>query len=249
MRLPDYLKQTGAITDERLYRAFCAIDRASFLPEDRQEEAHRDWVIPTYQVRGKSLSTNSQPSLIAAMIEMLRLTGSERVLEIGAGTGYCTALLASMLDLGVVYSVDILDNLVEEARKNLARYEIANARLKVGDGFFGWEEEAPFDAILATVAIGDIPGRLFDQLKVGGLFVCPLYIHQGRTPVYLLERLSPLEVFGSFRIDAVFITMADHIGPEENRLHKPKTRIRFRKETPDSPYLLSTAHGGRERWF
>lgn len=247
MRLSDYLSLTGAITDERLYRAFSTIDRAGFLPEDRHQEAHRDWVIPTLQVQGKSLSTNSQPSLIAAMIELLGLTGSERVLEIGTGTGYCTAILSTLLDRGEVYSVDILESLISKANQNLARYEITNAHVRAGDGFQGWEEAAPFDAILATVAIGDIPDRLFEQLKVGGRFVCPLYIHSEETPVYLLERSSASEVTGSFRIDAVFISMTEHIGPEENRLQKPRRRIVFRKETENSPYRLNPMNVGKTK--
>jgi len=247
MHLSDFLRQTGAITDERLYRAFSVIDRASFLPVERQQEAHRDWVIPTYEVCGKSLSTNSQPSLIAAMIELLRLTGSERLLEIGTGTGYCTAILSTLLEGGEVYSIDILDNLVASARQNLAPYGIVNAHLKTGDGFQGWEEAAPFDAILATVAIGDIPDKLFEQLKVGGRFVCPLYIHSEATPVYLLERSSAVEVNGSFRIDAIFLTMPNHIGPEENRIHKPKREIVYRKETADSPYRLNLTNSGKRK--
>jgi protein-L-isoaspartate(D-aspartate) O-methyltransferase len=105
------------------------------------------------------------------MSEALELTGKERVLEIGTGSGYQTAILARLA--AAVYSIEIIAALSEQAKANLAPLGFTNVELKVGDGFFGWEEKAPYDAILLTAASPKVPEPLWRQLREGGRMLMP----------------------------------------------------------------------------
>ena len=114
----------------------------------------------------------SQPYIVAFMTELLNLNGTERVLEIGTGSGYQTAVLGKLA--AEVYSIEILPTLSKRAKTLLERLGFDNVHLKVGDGFFGWEEQAPFDAILVTAAAPKIPETLWRQLREGGRLIMPL---------------------------------------------------------------------------
>ncbi|HZD39123.1 MAG TPA: protein-L-isoaspartate O-methyltransferase, partial [Terriglobales bacterium] len=129
--------------------------------------------------------TISQPYIVARMTELLGLEGGEKVLEIGTGSGYQTAILAQLAQS--VYSIEILPSLSERAGSILGSLGFTNIELKVGDGFFGWEEKGPFDAILVTAAAPRIPGRLWKQLKEGGRLVMPLG-KEGKTQTLIRAR-------------------------------------------------------------
>ena len=155
------------IRDRRVLEAMGAIERELFVPEKLRAFAYEDRPLPIGEGQ-----TISQPYIVAYMTELLRLKGTERVLEIGTGSGYQTAVLAKLAQ--EVYSIEIIPRLSERAKIVLDRLGFDNVHLKVGDGFFGWEERSPFDAILVTAAAPTIPEALWHQLGEGGRLILPL---------------------------------------------------------------------------
>jgi protein-L-isoaspartate(D-aspartate) O-methyltransferase len=144
-----------------------SIPRHLFVPQNLQSSAYEDRPLPIGEGQ-----TISQPYIVAFMTELLELKGGEKVLEIGTGSGYQTAVLARLA--AQVYSVEILTPLSKQAQKRLEQMGVANIKLKVGDGFFGWQENAPFDAILLTASAAKLPEPLWHQLREGGRLVMPL---------------------------------------------------------------------------
>lgn len=159
------LKGRG-IKDPRVLAAMAAIPRHEFVPEKQRAATYEDRPLPI-----GAGQTISQPYIVAYMSEALELTGKERVLEIGTGSGYQTAILARLA--AAVYSIEIIAALSEQAKANLAPLGFTNVELKVGDGFFGWEEKAPYDAILLTAASPKVPEPLWRQLREGGRMLMP----------------------------------------------------------------------------
>jgi protein-L-isoaspartate(D-aspartate) O-methyltransferase len=159
------LKGRG-IKDPRVLAAMAAIPRHEFVPEKQRAAAYEDRPLPI-----GAGQTISQPYIVAYMSEALELTGKERVLEIGTGSGYQTAILARLA--AAVYSIEIIAALSKQAKANLAPLGFTNVELKVGDGFFGWEEKAPYDAILLTAASPKVPEPLWRQLREGGRMLMP----------------------------------------------------------------------------
>ena len=155
------------IKDERVLVAMGGIPRHLFVPERQRASAYDDRPLPIGERQ-----TISQPYVVALMTELLELQASERVLEIGTGSGYQTAVLAQLAS--EVFSIEILPTLSERARKILDDLGYKNIWLKVGDGFYGWQERGPFDAILVTAAAPKIPEPLSRQLREGGRLVMPL---------------------------------------------------------------------------
>lgn len=155
------------IQDSRLIQAMLKIPRHMFVPEDLRESAYGDNPIPIGMDQ-----TISQPYIVALMTELLKLKEKEKVLEVGTGSGYQTAILAEM---GCeVYTVEILEPLLERARKTLESLGYDNIRYRTGDGYKGWEEFSPFDAIIVTAAPDHIPQPLIDQLKINGRMIIPV---------------------------------------------------------------------------
>lgn len=145
--------------------AMLRVERHRFVPEDLRDQAYADHPLPIG--RGQTIS---QPYIVALMTELAEVASGDRVLEIGTGCGYQTAVLAKM---GVeVFSVEIIPELAASAREHLEDYE--NIHLRVGDGYAGWPEAAPFDAILVAAAPHHIPTPLMEQLRVGGRLVIPV---------------------------------------------------------------------------
>ncbi len=156
------------IQSPRVLDAVAKVDRARFLPPERRSEADGDWPIPIGFGQ-----TNSQPFIVAYMTERLGLSGDERALEIGTGSGYQTALLSALAR--EVYSIEIVPELAARARALLLReLGLVNVHLREGDGARGWPEEAPFDRILVTAAGPDVPPSLLAQLAPGGRMVLPV---------------------------------------------------------------------------
>lgn len=160
------LKGRG-ITDPRVLAAMAAIPRHLFVPERLRASAYDDRPLPIGEGQ-----TISQPYMVAVMAELLELNGPERILEIGTGSGYHAAVLARLA--AEVYSVEILGSLSARAKRLLDQIGVTNVELKIGDGFFGWEEKAPFDAILMTAATPRVPEPLWRQLREGGRLILPL---------------------------------------------------------------------------
>jgi protein-L-isoaspartate(D-aspartate) O-methyltransferase len=155
------------IKDPRLIAAMKKIPRHLFVEEALQSQAYTDHPLPIGEKQ-----TISQPYMVALMTEALLLTGRERVLEIGTGSGYQTAILAELSEK--VFSVERIRPLAIRARKLLYELEYFNVEIKIFDGTFGWMEESPFDAILVTAGSPDIPETLIDQLAMGGKLVIPV---------------------------------------------------------------------------
>jgi protein-L-isoaspartate(D-aspartate) O-methyltransferase len=155
------------VRDERVLAAIRAVPRADFVPPHHAAMAYVDEPVPISHGQ-----VTTQPSLSARMIEGLRLTGDEHVLEIGTGLGFQTALLAT-LAAGVV-SIEQWPDMVEQARRNLAGRGIRNVRLIVGDGSLGAPELAPFDGIIVSAAYPEVPQPLAEQLRVGRRLVQPI---------------------------------------------------------------------------
>lgn len=155
------------IHDPRVLEVFGKIERHMFVPHDMRERAYDDYPLPIGQGQ-----TISQPYMVAYMTQCLALTGHESVLEIGTGSGYQTAVLASLSK--VVYRVERLENLSVSARCVLAENGFSNVMLKVGDGTLGWKECAPFDRIIVTAATSQVPEPLVEQLAKGGKLLLPL---------------------------------------------------------------------------
>jgi len=162
----DQIEARG-VKDPAVLAAMRRAPRHLFVLEEDLKMAYSDQPLPIGYGQ-----TISQPYIVAYMTEVLELTGKERVLEIGTGSGYQAAILAAMA--GEVYSVEIIPQLYESARDRLARLGYEKIKLKLGDGYFGWPEQAPFDAIIVTCAAGHIPPPLIEQLKVGGKMVIPV---------------------------------------------------------------------------
>lgn len=155
------------IRDRRVLEAMGSIERELFVPEKLSSRAYEDRPLPIGEGQ-----TISQPYMVAFMTELLNLTGTERLLEIGTGSGYQTAVLGKLA--AAVYSIEIIPQLSQRAKVLLNRLGFDNVHLKVGDGFFGWEEQGPFDAILVTAAAAKIPEPLWRQLREGGRLIMPL---------------------------------------------------------------------------
>jgi protein-L-isoaspartate(D-aspartate) O-methyltransferase len=168
------------IKDQRVLRVMATLPRHLFVPEEMRSSAYQDRPLPI-----GAGQTISQPYIVAFMSELLELTGGERVLEIGTGSGYQTAVLAGLAEQ--VFSVEIIAELSARAEKTLKQLGIQNIKLAVGNGFHGWAEEAPFDAILITAAAPKIPPPLWNQLGEGGVLIMPLG-KEGRTQQLIRAR-------------------------------------------------------------
>jgi protein-L-isoaspartate(D-aspartate) O-methyltransferase len=142
------------------------VPRHLFVPPEHRSVAYADRPIPI-----GSGQTISQPYIVALMTELLELDGSEKVLEIGTGSGYHAAVLSRVARQ--VFTIEILEELGRDAQENLRRLGYDNVTVRVGDGYKGWPEEAPFDAIILTAAPPRIPKPLIEQLRVGGRMVIP----------------------------------------------------------------------------
>ena len=165
-QLVETLRQKG-IRDLAVLRAVQMVPRHLFVPESVRHRAYDDAALPI-----GSSQTISQPWVQARYLELLSLTGRERVLEVGTGSGYQTGLLAMVCD--AVFSVERIPPLAQRARQSLAAAGIRNVTVLVGDGTLGWRPFAPYDAILVAAASPDIPAPLVEQLAPGGRMVIPL---------------------------------------------------------------------------
>ena len=166
MRMMLSLRQAG-VTDKRVLSAMEAVPREHFVSTTFTERAHEDTALPI-----PCGQTISQPSVVGLMTQALAVTDRCKVLEIGVGSGYHSAVLARLARR--VYAMERHRSLVLEARARLQRLGIGNVTLRVGDGTRGWTEQAPFDRILVTAAAHDTPAILLDQLRPGGIMVLPV---------------------------------------------------------------------------
>lgn len=178
-RLIDRLRDQG-IDNERLLEAMRTVPRHLFIDDALSHRAYEDTALP---IGGGQ--TISQPYIVARMTQELLKINPRRVLEIGTGCGYQTAILAQLCDR--VYSIERLDSLHRQARKTLAGLSISNVMLQLGDGYLGWPVAAPFDAIIITAAPPSIPEKLLSQMQNGGKMIVPVGSGRAQT-LQLLTR-------------------------------------------------------------
>jgi len=178
------------IRDQRVLAAMRKVERHRFVSEAQRSGAYEDHPLPVGEGQ-----TISQPYIVALMTEALALQGDERVLEVGTGSGYQTAILAELA--AEVYSVEILPRLAEQARATLEDLGYRNVHIRLGDGSEGWAEHAPYQGILVTAAPPQVPPALLEQLAEGGRLVIPvgvqsqeLELHTRRPEGFRVERLA-----------------------------------------------------------
>jgi protein-L-isoaspartate(D-aspartate) O-methyltransferase len=155
------------VKDQRVLSAMLKVERHRFIPQQYQSQAYADQPLPIGEGQ-----TISQPYIVALMTELLELTGEEKVLEIGTGSGYQAAVLAELTR--EVYTIEIIEPLATSAKNLLLELGYRNIQVKAGDGYLGWPEKAPFDAIIVTCAPDHIPKPLLEQLKEKGRLVMPV---------------------------------------------------------------------------
>jgi len=162
----DQIEARGVV-DPRVLAAMRKVPREELVPENVRASAYEDRPLPIGHGQ-----TISQPYIVAEMSAQLELSGDERVLEIGTGSGYQAAILGELAR--EVYTIEIVEPLAERAAADLERLGYGNVHVRAGDGYKGWPEEAPFDAIIVTAAPDHVPQPLIDQLAVGGRMVIPV---------------------------------------------------------------------------
>lgn len=167
IKMVDTQIRARGIRDPRVLKAMEKVPRHLFVNEALRDQAYNDNPLP---IDGGQ--TISQPYIVALMTEALELTGNEKILEIGTGSGYQAAILAELGDH--VFSIDRIASLAGNARRLLESLNYYNIAIRVGDGTLGWKDEAPFDAIMVTAGAPDIPKTLVEQLAVGGRLVVPV---------------------------------------------------------------------------
>ena len=167
MKMVDGQLRARGIIDQRVLRAMEKIPRHLFIDEGLAAQAYNDNPLPIDRQQ-----TISQPYIVALMSEAMGLTGKEKVLEIGTGSGYQTAILAELAER--VFTIERIAALAMRARKIIESLNYYNVAVRVGDGTYGWREESPFSAIMVTAGAPRIPKLLIDQLVIGGRLVIPV---------------------------------------------------------------------------
>jgi protein-L-isoaspartate(D-aspartate) O-methyltransferase len=176
------LKARG-VSDPRVLAAMNKVRRDEFVPPNLKGSSYADQPLPI----GYS-QTISQPYIVAFMTEQVHPSPKDRVLEIGTGSGYQAAILAELA--GEVYTIEIIEPLAKTAEATLQRLGYKNVHVKAGDGYKGWPEYAPFDAVIVTCAPDHVPQPLIDQLKEGGRMIIPVGSGLGFQQLHLLEKKS-----------------------------------------------------------
>lgn len=196
------------VSDPRVLAAMRKVPRHLFVPEAERPRAYDDSALPI-----PCGQTISQPYMVGRMTELLALSPGSRVLEIGTGSGYQTAVLAELA--GEVFTTEILAPLARQAEAALLELGYSNIRFRLGDGALGWPDAAPFDAIIVTCAPERIPPALLEQLRPGGRLCIPLGPVEGDQDLYLVTKLAD----GSFKTEKIlpvrFVPLtggADHWG-------------------------------------
>ncbi len=193
------------IRDSAVINAMLRIPRHEFVPPESRESAYGDSPVPIG--RGQTIS---QPYIVALMSEVLKPAPGRKVLEVGTGSGYQTAILA---ETGAeVYTIEIIPELAERTRRLLEKLGYMDIHVRVGDGYAGWEENAPYDGVIVTAAPGDVPEALVSQLKEGGRMVIPL---GGENQELLLIEKSEKGVSYRKVTSVRFVPMTGEPGPEK----------------------------------
>jgi protein-L-isoaspartate(D-aspartate) O-methyltransferase len=180
-RMVDETIEARGIRDPRVLEAMRTVPREEFVPAARRAEAYADRPLPIGEGQ-----TISQPYIVALMTELAAVAPGAKVLEVGTGSGYQAAVLAACG--ATVYSIEIVDVLAQRAKRDLARLGYTQVHVRSGDGYQGWPEHAPFDAILVTAAAPRVPPALLEQLRIGGRLVIPVDAEDGEQSLQVHTR-------------------------------------------------------------
>lgn len=201
----DYQLRLRGIASPHVLDAMGRVRREAFVPANMREMAYDDSPLPIGEDQ-----TISQPYIVALMIESLGLSGGERVLDVGTGSGYAAAVLACIA--GEVFSIERIGDLADRAREALAGEGFDNVRVRVGDGTRGWPEEAPFDAIVVAACGEDVPDALKRQLKVNGRLVIPVGARRFAQELVCITRISEDEYRSEHLSDVRFVPLVGEGG-------------------------------------
>jgi len=192
------------ITDGRVLDAMRHVPRQAFVPEQLQRQAYADHPLPIGEGQ-----TISQPYIVALMTQLVSPQSTDKVLEVGTGSGYQAAVLAELAQQ--VYTIEILPDLGERARQTLASLGYKNIEIRIGDGYLGWPDAAPFDCIVVTAAPSQVPPRLLEQLAEGGRLVIPVDNEYGYQTLTLITRRG--EAFEETAVSGcAFVPLVDSAG-------------------------------------
>lgn len=236
MRLAAHLRARGDVRSERVGAAFERVPRHVFVPDVPAEDVYTDRSIAIKLEDDVPISSSSQPAIMAEMLEMLALRDGERVLEIGAGSGYNAALLAELAGpSGFVETLDLDDDLVAAARRHLDAAGYSRVRTVCADGAHGDPGGAPFDAVIATVGVERIPPAWIAQLRAGGRLVAPLTIRSMQKVIAFERTVRGLESFAI--VDAGFMMLRGPSATSDSvvvALGEPATALRVLAANADA---------------
>ena len=201
--------ETGrAALSERVMAAIAKVPRHEFVPALERRNAYANRPLPIGMGQ-----TISQPFIVALMTDLMEVKPGDRVLELGTGSGYQAALLAELA--GTVYTIEIVEPLAREAAERLNRLGYRNVVTKIGDGYQGWREHAPFDSIMVTAAPRTVPQPLIDQLKPGGRLVVPVGGQAAGQSLLLLEKQPDGTVTRRTILAVRFVPLTDKSGRQQ----------------------------------
>jgi len=184
-QLTQHLINSGVLKTPRIIEAFKKIDRKDFVREDYLHEAYKDYPLSISQGQ-----TISQPSTVAFMLELLQPKLGDKILDVGSGSGWTTALLAEIVGpQGKVWATEIIEELIEFGNNNLQKYDFVNAEILPAESRLGLFKRSPFDKILVSAAGRDLPQELVNQLKISGRMVIPIY-----DAIWKIDKISKNEI-------------------------------------------------------
>jgi protein-L-isoaspartate(D-aspartate) O-methyltransferase len=192
--------ESRGITNAQVLAAMRKVPRHEFVPADWAERAYDDCPLPIGYDQ-----TISQPYIVALMTELAQLSPQSKVLEVGTGSGYQAAILAEII--GEIYSIEIIEPLAISATERLGRLGYKNVHVKFGDGYLGWPEHGPFDAIVVTAGAEHVPPPLIEQLKPGGRIVIPVGQLPGQQSLWLVEKSADGTIIQSQNIPVAFVPL------------------------------------------
>lgn len=188
--------------------AMAKVPRHEFVPAAIRRNAYANRPLPI-----GAGQTISQPFIVALMSDLMQIKPGDKVLEVGTGSGYQAAVLAEMG--AAVYTIEIIESLAQEAQARLIRLGYGKVYTRVGDGYQGWPEQAPFDAIMLTAAPRDVPQPLIDQLKPGGLLVVPVGERDGAQSLLLIEKRADGSIARRNVLAVRFVPLTDKTGKQQ----------------------------------
>lgn len=205
-QMVEYQIESRGVADPLVLEVMRKVPRHLFVPENIRADAYNDYPLPIGYGQ-----TISQPYIVAFMTEQLRLKRGEKVLEIGTGSGYQAAVLAEIA--GSVYTIDIICDLADSARERLKALGYQNIFVRCADGYRGWPEQAPFDAIIVTAAAGKIPQPLIDQIKPGGTMIIP--VGSAFQELIQVQKLPDGKLVQNAVLPVSFVPMRGEAGKDE----------------------------------